>query len=256
MRLVADVLDTVVHILGPAGLSAFGLLLFLAILRAPGRLRGVTAQRDPARRFSRAQKAELLRRAGGRCEHHHPLYGRCDQLVRLEADHVHPHSRGGWTDLSNGQALCRRHNKAKWTRVPNDRDLRRLAKRRALYYPPGVPVQVVRRAPRGTPAAAPPPVVAPPPVTTLMAPPKPRPAPTALAVPPVVEPAEVRRFGPPRAVEVLVDGSWRPGLHQGWRRDGETWTADVSWFAGYAVAEGRQVARVRAGQVRLPRVTR
>ena len=75
-------------------------------------------RRDPVRTFSRADKSVLLARAGGRCEHHSLLSGRCDQTVRLEADHVHPHSRGGWTSLANGQALCRRHNKAKAARVP------------------------------------------------------------------------------------------------------------------------------------------
>src|SRR5215218_3957724 len=141
-------------------------IVLLLVLSLSRRLRGVTAYKDPERRFSRAQKAETLRRAGGRCEHHHLLYGRCGEQVRLEADHVHPHSRGGWTDITNGQALCRRHNKAKWTRVPSNRELRQLARRRASYFPPGIPAQVTRRPPKGG-HVAPPPA---PPLTRLMAP--------------------------------------------------------------------------------------
>jgi len=250
--IVGSFVDTFLSLaLSPGGV----LVLVLLVLRFASGLRGATARRDPERRFSRAQKAELLRRAGGRCEHHHPLFGRCDQQVRLEADHIHPHSRGGWTHLANGQALCRRHNKAKRARVPTNRELRQLATSRALYYPPGVPRQVIRRAPKGTPVPSRPPVVVPPPVATLMAPPRPRPvapAAPALPIPAVVDTTETRRFDPPRPVEVLVDGAWRPGLQQGWRREGEAWTADVSWFAGYAVAEGRQVDRVPADQIRLP----
>jgi len=58
--------------------------------------------RDPRRTFSRAQKAVLLGRAGHRCEHHTWLLGRCRETEALQADHVHPHSRGGATDVANG----------------------------------------------------------------------------------------------------------------------------------------------------------
>jgi hypothetical protein len=106
--------------------------------------------RDAVRTFSRTDKIAILSRAGGRCEHHSWLGGRCDETVRLEADHVHPHSRGGWTALANSQALCRRHNKAKAARVPWDWELNRLGRRRADYYPSGVPTEVVRHRPRSS----------------------------------------------------------------------------------------------------------
>jgi 5-methylcytosine-specific restriction endonuclease McrA len=112
-----------------------------------------TSARDAVRTFSRADKIAILTRAGGRCEHHRWLGGRCDQTVGLEADHIHPHSRGGWTDLANGQALCRRHNKAKAARVPWGWELRRLSRRRASYFPPGLPIEVVRHRPRWTASA-------------------------------------------------------------------------------------------------------
>ena len=58
--------------------------------------------RDPRRTFSRAEKVALLERAGHRCEHHSWLLGRCRETEALQADHVHPHSRGGATDVANG----------------------------------------------------------------------------------------------------------------------------------------------------------
>lgn len=128
-----------------AAFAAFVLLLLVRVVHAvaypPGR-------RDPVRRFTRADKAEILRRAGGRCEHHSLLLGRCRETERLEADHVHPWSRGGWTHPSNGQALCKRHNRAKRATIPFRWQLRGLAKRRATYFPPGLSGIVTRRAPR------------------------------------------------------------------------------------------------------------
>ena len=104
--------------------------------------------RDAVRTFPRTDKIAILSRAGGRCEHHSWPAGRCDVTVGLEADHIHPHSRGGWTALANGQALCRRHNKAKAARVPWEWQLDRLDRRRADYFPSGVPTHVVRHRPR------------------------------------------------------------------------------------------------------------
>lgn len=53
------------------------------------------------RRFARREHLALYRLADGRCE-------RCG--VELppgwHADHVVPYSRGGPTDMANGQALC------------------------------------------------------------------------------------------------------------------------------------------------------
>ena len=120
------------------------LLLASAIVRF---VRGIihNGPRDPVRLFSRADKIAILRRAGARCEHHGLLTGRCSAIERLEADHVHPHSRGGWTNITNAQALCQRHNRIKRATVPYDWQLRRLAKRRLAYYPDGVDPNVTRR---------------------------------------------------------------------------------------------------------------
>jgi len=134
-----------------------GVLIALLVVRASVRsARNLVHSghaRDAVRTFSRADKITILTRAGGRCEHHSWLGGRCDQTLGLEADHVHPHSRGGWTDLANGQALCRRHNKAKAARVPWGWELNRLSRHRTNYFAPGTPTEVVRRRPRRTASA-------------------------------------------------------------------------------------------------------
>jgi hypothetical protein len=123
--------------------------IIFAVLIAIQLVHGVAhphTNRDPLRRFTRQDKAELLRRSGGRCEHHGWITGRCKATTELQADHVHPHSRGGWTNVSNGQALCKRHNRSKSATIPFNWQLKGIAKRRASYYPPGVPGTVVRRA--------------------------------------------------------------------------------------------------------------
>jgi len=74
-----------------------------------------------------------MRQAGGRCEHHTLLGERCRATQRLEADHLRPWSRGGRTDVANGQILCHRHNRAKNASVPSRRAVHRLGTRRAGY---------------------------------------------------------------------------------------------------------------------------
>ena len=80
----------------------------------------------------------------GGLEHYAWPFGRCRETEALEADHVHPHSRGGQTSIANGQALCKRHNRTKRARVPFTRSLNALARRRALYFAPGHDPVVVR----------------------------------------------------------------------------------------------------------------
>jgi hypothetical protein len=125
-----------------------GAVLILALLMSvTGFVRSVVhgGPRDQVRSFSGRDRSVIFARAGGRCEHY-GLFGRCRASERLEADHVHPHSRGGWTDVRNGQALCRAHNRTKRAHVPYGWQLRRLEKRRRAYFPPGVPGAVVRHA--------------------------------------------------------------------------------------------------------------
>jgi hypothetical protein len=205
---------------------------------------------DPVRRFSRADKAQLLARAGHQCEQH-GIFGRCVQRTGLEADHVHPHSRGGWTAIENGQALCRRHNKLKRAWVPTNRELRRLAARRATYFPEGTPTQVVRRRPRAGQSSEG--SVGPAPVTPVRGARPRRPAIPEVGGRHGAAPAQVRRFDPPRAVEVDLDGAWHPAVQTAWRRDGELgWVADVSWHDGYGPDRGRHEAVLPAARLRLP----
>jgi HNH endonuclease. len=126
------------------------LAALLALVVVGSIVRGVrfvihSGPRDPVRRFPTSFKREIVRRAGGRCEHHSLLFGRCRSTRDLEADHVHPHSRGGWTNIANGQALCRRHNRLKRASVPFGFQLRALERRRARYFPSGVGGAVIRR---------------------------------------------------------------------------------------------------------------
>jgi hypothetical protein len=158
--------------------------------------------------------------------------------------------------VENGQALCRRHNKQKRAHVPSNGDLRLLARRRVGYFPPGVPTVVTRFAPRRVDLT---------PVVGLAAPVVPRPVrepgpaaatqPPRVTVPPPVGTgvADVRLFDAARPVEVLVDGTWWPGLQKAWRRDEHGgWTAEVAWFEGYGVAGGSRIATLPAARVRLP----
>jgi hypothetical protein len=147
--MVGEVLRTVLaEVLATPWLAGLLVLLATGKLLQLGRamIHGGHA-RDPRRAFSRAEKALLLERAGHRCEHHSWLLGRCRETEALQADHVHPHSRGGATDVADGQALCRWHNRKKAARVPWGRELARLERRRRAYFPPGSVAAVVRHGP-------------------------------------------------------------------------------------------------------------
>ena len=88
--------------------------------------------RDPQRLFDWDQKRQLIRQAGGQCEHKAPLWRRCPARGE-HADHVVPWSRGGPTELWNGQLLCRRHNVSKSYWMPTRTYRWRLAQRRKKY---------------------------------------------------------------------------------------------------------------------------
>lgn len=106
------------------------------------------APRDPVRRFPSGERSFIFSRAGNRCERHLTLFGRCRSTKNLQADHVHPHSARGSTNVANGQALCSHHNKLKAARVPYNWQLRSLEKRRNSYFPPGMSAKATRRASR------------------------------------------------------------------------------------------------------------
>lgn len=102
-----------------------------------------SSRRDPWRRFKSAARRTVMERAGERCEAG-VLFGlfRCNGAA-AEVDHVFPHSKGGPTVVSNGQALCRDHNRRKGSMTPPWWYVLGLEKRRRGYYPEGVDVRVV-----------------------------------------------------------------------------------------------------------------
>jgi 5-methylcytosine-specific restriction endonuclease McrA len=124
--------------------GVFALIALTRIVRAVRAVIHGRHRQDLQRRFSGEQRLEIFARAGHRCEQYSWLLGRCGATEDLQADHVHPHSRGGATVIENGQALCRQHNKHKSARVPWNWQLDRLARRRLAYFPASAPREVVR----------------------------------------------------------------------------------------------------------------
>jgi len=97
---------------------------------------------DVLRGFRFDARRIVLGRAGNRCEG--PLFvawGRC-QGEAEEVDHVYPWSKGGSTVVSNGQALCRRHNRSKSNQTPSWWYVLSLERRRRQYFPIGDEVRV------------------------------------------------------------------------------------------------------------------
>ena len=84
----------------------------------------MTIARDPRRRFTQKQRLALAIVAGFRCEICHA------QLDFFEADHVRPWSKGGATDVCNGQALCSACNRQKGANY----DSQELAEKSDKYY--------------------------------------------------------------------------------------------------------------------------
>jgi hypothetical protein len=109
----------------------------------PGRGPRLFQREDPWRRFKYGSRDVVMSRAGHRCEGAVFLvWGRCEEAV-TEADHVYPWARGGPTVPSNGQALCRGHNKHKGAMRPPWWYLLSLEHRRRSYFPPGTDVRVL-----------------------------------------------------------------------------------------------------------------
>lgn len=121
-----------------------GIIAFLVVVRAPVPGRGPrrSQERDPWRGFKYESRRVVMERAGNRCEGAVFLaWGRCGETA-VEADHVYPWSRRGATIVSNGQALCRGHNRNKGATTPPWWYLLSLERRRRSYFPPGADVRV------------------------------------------------------------------------------------------------------------------
>ena len=63
-----------------------------------------------ARQIPDSMRAKVLLRDGARCR-------KCRTAVNLEVDHIIPVSKGGKTEESNLQTLCRRCNRRKWKKL-------------------------------------------------------------------------------------------------------------------------------------------
>ena len=85
----------------PLDLSAFADFVDFAVQEKPS-----FEDRLANRRVPDIIRAAVLVRDGGRCR-------RCRRAIQLEMDHIVPVSKGGQTEESNLQTLCRRCNRAK-----------------------------------------------------------------------------------------------------------------------------------------------
>ncbi len=82
-------------------LSAFAEFVAFAEVEEP-----TYEDRSAKRRIPDSLRAEVLLRDGARCR-------RCHRAINLEVDHIIPVSKGGETEESNLQTLCRRCNRRK-----------------------------------------------------------------------------------------------------------------------------------------------
>jgi hypothetical protein len=85
----------------PLDLSALAAFVHCAVVERPS-----WEDRLADRRVPDSIRAAVLIRDGGRCR-------KCRRAVKLEIDHIIPVSKGGKTEESNLQTLCRRCNRAK-----------------------------------------------------------------------------------------------------------------------------------------------
>jgi len=115
--------------------------------------------RDPQRAFPPEMARRLRERAGYQCEavywdwtieDRRGGWMRCAVRTRpgdqpLEADHVYPHSTGGFTTMHNGQALCHQHNVQKGAQLPTHEYVQALITSRRRYFPEGEDPTVAKR---------------------------------------------------------------------------------------------------------------
>ena len=136
-------LDAMLAAFGPfiPWLIAFAVVAVIATAPLPTRSVG-ERRRDIWRGFRFESRRRVMGRAGGRCESASLVFWlRCPDAA-VEADHVYPWSKGGATTISNGQALCSGHNRAKSSMTPPWWYVLLLERRRRRYFPTGEDVRV------------------------------------------------------------------------------------------------------------------
>ena len=123
-------------------LILLAILLVVIMCPLPGRGPG-SRKRDPWRGFKFESRRVVLARSGNRCEAALLIVvGRCGSPAE-EVDHLYPWSKGGATVVSNGQALCKRHNRSKSNLTPPWWYVLCLERRRRKYFPAGEDVRVL-----------------------------------------------------------------------------------------------------------------
>ena len=79
--------------------------------------------KDEQRAFNEAQRIEIYRRDKGLCQECLEEGKNEKEAIvswnNYQADHIFPHSKGGQTEVENGQLLCTFHNQKKSNKVPN-----------------------------------------------------------------------------------------------------------------------------------------
>lgn len=122
-------------------LIVIAVVMFVTTTPLPTRNTG-ERRRDIWRGFRFESRRRVMGRAGGRCESAMLLFWlRCSDEA-VEADHVYPWSKGGATTVSNGQALCKGHNRSKSNMTPPWWYVLLLERRRRRYFPSGEDVRV------------------------------------------------------------------------------------------------------------------
>ncbi|WP_062465693.1 HNH endonuclease [Demequina maris] len=136
-------MDSLWSVIAPVLPWLIPIVLLSAVISFPMLGRGPTSsKRDPWRGYKYGARSTVIERAGGRCEGAQFFaWGRCFAAA-AEVDHVFPHSKGGPTVVSNGQALCKDHNRRKRDMTPPWWYVLALEKRRRSYFPAGHDVRV------------------------------------------------------------------------------------------------------------------
>jgi len=139
-------LATLAHAVTPLLPFVAPLLALVAVATCPMPGRGpVSRKRHEWRTFKYDNRRAVMTRASGRCEApRFIVWGRCPEAA-TDADHIYPWSKGGPTTPSNGQALCREHNRSKSNVTPPWWYVAGLERRRRTYCSDAFAARVTAR---------------------------------------------------------------------------------------------------------------
>lgn len=140
VKLLTNAFTTIAPLLPPViGIFAF---VYALVMPMPRRGPRILQKGDPWRRYTGNARRQVMARASNRCEGAVFLaWGRCPDPA-TEVDHIYPWSRSGPTTPSNGQALCKSHNRSKGAMRPPWWYVLSLEHRRRSYFPPDADIRV------------------------------------------------------------------------------------------------------------------